>query len=310
MKFSQIFLILFISLLSTAALAQKKKSTDAPAPPPPPPPMLDLNNPDDALKAERKIASSLKDGEECVYYWEGNVYTRIAGEKDRLLFHYWGMNIRTSKGFQDPEKGYGYRHVSRELLFYLDPQTREIVHKWKNPWTNEEVDVLHIANDPVNGRGINWAKGERGPYKFRGQELEGKYMLTSEVPLFYENPLAGEYQDYVGGTYHAMEIFNTIVDKDELLDATKDIAYPVIAWSRISKFLPWMKMGDRQGYMIFSGTGKKMVGGFDAMPEPIKKEIAANYPEYRHAPPTDDTRPNETSWTYFKKKVAPKKKDS
>ena len=58
--------------------------------------------------------------------------------------------------------------------------------------------------------------------------MEGKYIQTSEVPLFYENPLAGDYQEYVGGTYHVMEIFNFIVDKDELLDASKNVAYPLL----------------------------------------------------------------------------------
>jgi hypothetical protein len=33
----------------------------------------------------------------------------------------------------------------------------------------------------------------------------------------------------------------------------------------------------------------------------MKAEIAANYPEYTTPPPVDDTRPNETSWTYMKK---------
>lgn len=268
--------------------------------------MLDMNNPDDVVKSDRKLQSSLKDGEEVVYYWEGNVYTRIAGEKDRHLFHYWGMNVRASKGFQDPVKGYGYRLVSREVLFYLDPKTNEVVRTWKNPWTNEEVDVVHVTNDPVNAP-VSWAKGERGPAKFRGQQLEDKFMYTFEAPLFYANPLAGEYQDYVGGTYHAMEIFNFIVDKDELLDASKDTAFATVSWTRISKLLPWMKMGDRPGYMIFSGSGKKLRGGYAALPEGIKKEIALNHPTYNHAPPLDDTRPNETSWTYFKKVMEKKK---
>lgn len=262
---------------------------------------LDINNPDDVAKMDRKMASSLKDGEEIVYYWEGNVYTRMAGEKDRLLFTYWGMNVRTSKGFMDPQKGYGWRHVSREVLFYLDPKTKEVVRTWKNPWTNEEVDVMHVANDPVNSRGISWARDEKGPLKFRGKLLEDKFVFLNEVPLFYTNPLGGEYQDYVGGTYQAMEIFNFIVDKDDLLDGTKTTTYPTVGWTRISKFLPWMKMGDRQGYMIFSGSGKKLRGGYDAMPDGIKKEIAANWPIYKNAPPTDDIRPNETSWTDFKK---------
>jgi hypothetical protein len=269
-------------------------------------PVLDFSNPDDVIKSERKLASSLKDGEEVVYYWEGNVYTRIAGEKDRHLFHYWGMNIRASKGFQDPVKGYGFRHVSREVLFYVDPKTQQIVRTWKNPWTNEEVEVIHVANDPVNAP-VSWSRGERGPAKFRGMELEDKFIYTNEYPLFYSNPLAGDFQDYVGGTYQAIEIFNFMADKAELLDAAKDKSFPTIAWTRVSKFLPWMKMGDRQGYMIFSGTGKKLVGGFDAMPDAIRKEIALNYPAYNHAPPLDDARPNETSWTYFKRMMDKKK---
>ena len=33
----------------------------------------------------------------------------------------------------------------------------------------------------------------------------------------------------------------------------------------------------------------------------VKDEIAANYPAYTAAPPTDDARPNETTWTAFRK---------
>jgi len=60
------------------------------------------------------------------------------------------------------------------------------------------------------------------------------------------------------------------------------------------------------GYMIFSGAGKK-VAGFDALPDVLKNEVAARYPEYRTPPALDDARPNETSWTYFKKVIDKKK---
>jgi hypothetical protein len=33
----------------------------------------------------------------------------------------------------------------------------------------------------------------------------------------------------------------------------------------------------------------------------LRDEIAANYPIYDTPPPGDDARPNETSWTYFRK---------
>jgi hypothetical protein len=79
-----------------------------------------------------------------------------------------------------------------------------------------------------------------------------------------------------------------------------------VAWSRVSQFMPWMEMGGRIGYIIFSGAGKR-VAGFDALPDVLKSEISSNYPEYKEPPPLDDARPNETSWTYFKKVIDRKK---
>ena len=60
----------------------------------------------------------------------------------------------------------------------------------------------------------------------------------------------------------------------------------------------------RTGDVYFHTAGVKLAG-FDDLPAVLKDEIAANYPEYVTPPPGDDPRPNETSWTYFKKKVKP-----
>ena len=52
--------------------------------------------------------------------------------------------------------------------------------------------------------------------------------------------------------------------------------------------------------MYFNAVGSKL-GGWDELSETMKKEIRTSYPAYREPPPGDDKRPNETSWTYFKK---------
>ena len=62
-----------------------------------PMPDLDMNTPEGALKSNRKIQASLKDGENCWYYWEGNFFSRVPGEKDRLLFTYIAINVRNTK---------------------------------------------------------------------------------------------------------------------------------------------------------------------------------------------------------------------
>ncbi|MCS7017552.1 MAG: DUF1838 family protein [Cytophagales bacterium] len=293
-------LLLSASLLATPELwAQKNKATASAR--------LDPSKPEDAVKIMRKLQSSLKDDEDVVYWWEGSVYSRVPGEKDRLLFTYQAMNVRRSATVTDPEKGYGYRMVSRELLFYQDPQTKEILRTWKNPWTGKEVEVIHIANDPVNSRPIFANPNSANPYKLPGTFKDDMFLATFEVPLFYTNPLAGEYQEYVGGTYQAIEIFNFACDVNDLLDANKNTAEKaIVAWNRVSKWLPWMEMGDRTGQLIFSGLGKKLKS-WDDLPEVMKNEIRTNYPVYVSAPPTNDDRPNETSWTVFKKYIDAKR---
>jgi Protein of unknown function (DUF1838) len=291
-------LILYVAavfFIVPSAIAQKKAKK------------LDVSKAEDALKASRKITASLKDGEETIFWWEGNVFSRIPGERDRLLFTYQGMNVRATKTITDSAKGYGYQHVSREVLFYMDPKTKQVLRTWVNPWTSKEVEIVHVANDPVNSRAPSFAIEGGKPYQLPGRFIGGTYLQTSEVPLFYTNPLAGDFQEYIGGSYQAMEIFSFAVDEDELLNTEKNTAENVtIAWTRVSKWLPWMEMGDRAGYAIFSGNGKK-VKNFDQMPEEIKTEIRKNYPLYEHAPALDDKRPNETSWTVFKKQMEKKR---
>lgn len=260
---------------------------------------LDPNNPDDAVRAMRKFQSSLVDGKPVVYWWQGTVYSRVPGERDRLLFVYHGMNVRASVTLSEPGRGYGYRQVSREILIYQDPKTQQVLRTWTNPWTGKQVDVIHVANDPVNSR-PTFAQGPAGPTKFPGFFKDGMGFLAFEIPLFYPNPLAGDYQAYVGGDYQAMEIFNFFFPEAQLLDANPDMSDVTVSWARVSGWLPWMEMGSRVGTMIYNGVGRRLAS-FEDLPEVLKSEIRAHYPEYQAPPPLDDNRPNETSWTYFKK---------
>ena len=256
---------------------------------------LDLDDPADALSAMRKIQCSLVDGEPAVYFFEGNVFSRVPGERDRFLFSYEAFNVRTCVATDDG----GFRLVSREALFYEDPQTGEILRTWDNPWTGEAVEVLHVANDPVNNTFS--PAGRRGPFSLGATFMDGTGWLQFQVPLFYTNPLGGEYQEYVGGTYQAIEMFTFFFDEADVRSEADDKAEgTTVAWSRMSQWLPWMKMGGRIGYLTFSGAGKRLEGGYGALPQSVRDEVALNHPTYTEPPPLDDDRPNATSWTVFK----------
>ena len=260
---------------------------------------VDLNNPESVLKSYRKIFCSLVDGEPVIYWWQGQVYSRTPGEKDRQLFQIQGMNIRAGVTKINENFDYGYRIVSREVMLYLHPETGEILRSWQNPWTNKKVVVFHVANDPVNGR----PQFVHPNLKFEGTLKNEQVLISRVIPLFYSNPLGGNYQDYIGGNYHAMEIFNFFVPQSQLLDPSLDrIPNVNIAWTRISPWLPWMEMGARVGLLIFQGAGMRL-NSWNELPLILQTEIEARYPQFRNPPPLNDSRPNQTSWTNFKLQI-------
>ncbi len=259
----------------------------------------------ESLLAFRRMQCSLEDEVPAVYGWNGRTYSRVPGEPDRMLFQVTGMNIRQCTTVTDPDRGTGFRMVSREILLYQDPETGEVIDLWDNPWTGESVEVLHVENDPVNQRPM-FATGPDGkPLSMDFNVVGDQWWLTSTIPLFYTNALGGEYQDYVGGKYHATEMFNFMGDVADLGKDAGDSANFRVGWVRMSDWLPWMKMRGRAGIIYFHTAGRKLED-FEQLPDVMKDFIDTRYPKYREPPPIDDARPNETSWTYFKKKISSK----
>jgi len=259
---------------------------------------------------QKTVCNTLEEGKSVYGMWEGRMYSRIEGEKDKNIFNVIGINVRQCDCVEDQVKGKGFRSVGREIMLYLDPETGEILDTWENPWTGEKVEVLHVANDPVSMRNYiyeNDDKGEeRATFSFRQY---GDVAVTSyEYPLFYNNPLAGEYQNAIGGKYHAMEIFNTYYSTEEITNPNiKNLNTSSISWSRISQWLPWMNMGGKQGIMVVNSTGQSVLNKDEIWPR-IQEILADRYPLYANPPEKDDKRPNETSWTVYKKHIAAKEK--
>jgi len=81
---------------------------------------------ENALEMMRKMyCGTVEDGKVRFGTWEGRAYSRAQDEKDRHLFNVIGINTRQCATVEDPEKGEGFRSVSREVMFYLDPETNE-----------------------------------------------------------------------------------------------------------------------------------------------------------------------------------------
>lgn len=259
---------------------------------------LDPADAADSLAILRKVQCSTVDDEPVVYWWHGKAFSRRQGEKDVHMFDVEGMNIRACSSITNDAGVNGFHLVSREILLYKDKDTGEVLKTWANPWSGETVEVLHVANDPVNFKSYEVDRGGK-PATWQGEIGGEAWWYRSTFPLWYPNPLAGDYQKEIGGTYHATELFNFFGRTEDLLDPKTTSAIVTVGWTRIADWLPWMMMNGREGVMYMHTAGRKL-SSYDELSETMKAEIAAHYPEYASPPPSDDPRANMTSWTYFK----------
>lgn len=100
-----------------------------------------------------------------------------------------------------------------------------------------------------------------------------------------------------------MEFGTGATPVEDSLDGDADkVKDRVISWARVSKWLPWMKIGDRDGVAVFH-TAVMRLDSWDDLPDVVKNEIRENYSTYVTAPTLDDDRPNETSWTVTQKAI-------
>jgi hypothetical protein len=239
---------------------------------------------------------SRPDGKDVVYYMKGYAYAFIPGERPQRLFGLEGYNIR--RRIETPEKD-GFFNATREIVFYTDPQTGEIIWDWHNPFTRQKNEVFHIANDPVNFR-VRVRDGKHFSVTLDGQrelgeiaqpqEWDDYYVWHTDVFPFY--PLPGWEKNYTSA-----ELFDFYVPK-----ADRDHAGPpsvMVSWTRVGPWLPWMVMDKHEGLMIYHARSKRLES-WDQLPEHIKKAVKEKFPIYQTAPgEVDPRRPNVTSWTYY-----------
>lgn len=252
--------------------------------------MVDFLKKELALKDWIKVRASL-DGTQSFLTWSGSIYGVVPGEPKKHLFQMLGMNV--ARFILNSDESWDF--TSREINFYLDPNTGEILDRWQNPWTGKILPVVHVANNPVQG---HFKADQTFP------AMVADEITTFVLDLFarYPNPLAedAKFAPYSPQkVYQATELFKLSVPTADLANSEL-VAIPklILAWDRIGPWLPWMKMCDRPGYLIYSAGGNK-VSSFNQLPQLLQDEINNRSPLYRHAPRTKLAKENCTSWKYF-----------
>jgi len=256
---------------------------------------LDLGSPQGVLDAYVR-ANGDTSGKDRLTYGSTTVYAFIPGAKARPLFR---LEVVGASRYEAVEGG--YRRLHREVGYYTDLDTGEVLQQWHNPFTEREVDVIPIQNDPVNRSFVvDPATGSTGIQFYQ----DGDWVIFfREIPLRYPNPLSrAEYPRYSSGDfYEAMELFNTFVKRSDLDDDGLTAVPSSGSWSRIGPWLPWMEMGNSQGWLVYHGRSVAL-GSADDIPPRLRSYIEAHHPKYLHAPEQWGGA-NETSWTVFKEAI-------
>ncbi|KAF1805647.1 hypothetical protein V8B55DRAFT_1489763 [Mucor lusitanicus] len=243
-----------------------------------------------------KVRYATNPSQDTFFQWEGSIFAFIPGQAPKKIFKCIGMNVSKAKIEDNKLKVSG-----KELTYYLDPTTGAKLDRWDNPWTEEKnLPVVHIANDPVQ-----MALPTFIPMDVRHNKFSGSAAIVSEIPLFYPNPLA--VQDHTfdafdsNKMYEAGEFFTFKCDAQQL-DQPDTIDQVEVNWTRVSKFAPFMKMGGKEGYLVYHCTGYKLpqhatADDLDAL---LAKEIKDVVPEYATADEYNPDAQNVSSWSYFK----------
>jgi len=259
---------------------------------------LDLDQPEDNLKALIKLQADLS-GADAIGGFPGEVWGWVPGEGNRLLFRSYGIGASHVERVDN-----GWRFYHREVMYYLDPDTGEILQDWVNPYTGKRVEVLHILNDPVH-RFYAISGGRFAapfPYTVHDDDLvfrisvfsfRDSVMPRKEYPLHSAN-----------NKYQAAELWIMNGRVSEVMNPDVSSASCVTSWARVGQWLPFMEMGNRPGIMVYHSDSYKLLRGIAEIPDDIRSYTEKHHPEYLESPKTwQELQLNESQLTESKKYI-------
>ena len=226
----------------------------------------------------------------------GVVHGVRAGEAVRPLFGFEVFSTRRLLRQSDQ----GYQRLCREVVFYRDLKTGELMDEWQNVYTQERVRVVDVANDPFNYKiseyfpdppsygGLNKEKPPKRPLLLNWA-LFGNDTVTldSDIHLFYPNALdpARWPRESAGPMNQVSEFFRFFIRREHAENPSLTHMPHNGVWSRVTPWLPWMLMGQEPGHILYMGrfTSVEELGQVSA---PVLARVRERYPSYLVAPET------------------------
>ena len=265
------------------------------------------------LDAFMKLTGSL-DGEDHFGWFKGRIFSVIGDfEVIKPLFDVEGFGASRVEAQPDGS----YKKLQREVGYYKDLYSGQIIETWKNPMLDgEEVEIFHINNDPVNvhlktevvlGFGADEDETtESFSFLMPWDVMGGVAMTSFDVNLDWKNKLDPEVwpRASVGPRVRVSENQQWHMNVDELNDLSAPKIHNTGSWNRIANWLPWMLMGQREGHLFYRSHTAGL-NGLEDLPKDILDYTEKNFTKYLEAP-KEWVEPNESSFEVYARDASPK----
>ena len=219
-----------------------------------------------------------------------------------------GEAVRTLMGFEvfstirvvrRPDGNYD--RMSKEVVFYTDPVTGDILDEWNNPYTNERVRVVDIANDPYNWVIRDYVSppalpgtdshdmatpAVKKPFLLHWRKFGPDTVMVSEGGnAWYPNRLDPKKwpRESAGTMVQATELFRYFIRREDLENSALTQLPHNGVWIRITPWLPWMLMGMHEGHIMYEGEFRPS-DTLDYHDPRVIDRVRKRYPQYLEAP--------------------------
>ncbi|HEX7873071.1 MAG TPA: DUF1838 family protein [Sphingobium sp.] len=276
---------------------------------------IDFKDPKWNRDVYARIDADIDPTKEKCGWLKGKAYGVRDNEAVRPLFNVEGFSFTRTKRLEDGS----WRRMLREIVFYRDLETNEILKEWHNPYTNEVVKVVPIANDPFNFTigefqpeppsygGMNKDRPPRKPF-IQDWEFgpEGTMILKVGIDMIYPNALQPDkwVRESSGPMNRVSEHFIYTVKRADVENTNLTHIPHIGAWSRITPWLPWMLMGQAPGSISYFTHFQTIPEGIAGLPADLVAAARAMDEKWLHAP-TEDYGPSLSSIENYAREQKP-----
>ncbi|MEC9375986.1 MAG: DUF1838 family protein [Pseudomonadota bacterium] len=230
-------------------------------------PYLDLRTGRGNQLAYARIQGNLDFGQQKYYWFKGSVMALRPGHQTQDILGIQGFGVIRLNQRKDGV----IERMCSQLGLFTDLRSGEVLEEWDNPFTNEKVNVVHVAMTPVNYTieeffppPPGYDESSQGPmpkipfilpWYQHGEWIEMQFNLH----MSYPNPLQPNNwpRESAGEMVQASEMFTHHIKAEDLQNPALTTLDYQGSWGRHTPWMPWMLMGQTPGqcsYNAFMGS--------------------------------------------------------